>query len=100
MESLSSTHSTLLHHHHHHHRTASSVAGGGGVAPRPSFLKINQLQPSNSSHSLVAPPLRLSALPNEEGGELNTFPALPSLPQVSLSNNSSLLIPFLPFYCV
>lgn len=89
MESLSSTHSTLLHH-HHHHRTASSVAGGGGVAPRPSFLKINQLQPSNSSHSLVAPPLRLSALPNEEGGELNTFPALPSLPQENLSHSESI----------
>jgi len=82
MEALSSTHSL-----NHHYRTPSSAAGGGGgVTPRPSFLKINQLQPSNSSHSLVAAPLRLSALPAEEGGgELNTSPALPSLPQVSHS---------------
>jgi len=83
MESLSSTHSL---HHHHHHRAPSSVtvAGGGGVTPRPAFLKINQLQPSNSSHSLVAAPLRVSAFPTEEGGELNTSPALPSQSQVSI----------------
>jgi len=78
MESLSSTHSL------HHHRTPSSVTVGGGVTPRPAFLKINQLQPSNSSHSLVAAPLRVSAFPTEEGGELNTSPALPSQSQVSI----------------
>lgn len=84
MEALSSTHSL-------HHRTPSSVAGGvGGVTPRPSFLKINQLQSSNSSHSLVAAPLRLSALPSEEGGELNTSAALPSHPQENLSHSESI----------
>lgn len=85
MESLSSTHSL------HHHRIPSSVAaaaGGGGVTPRPSFLKINQ--PSNSYHSLVAAPLRISALPTEEGGELNTSPALPSQSQENLSHSESI----------
>jgi hypothetical protein len=75
--SLSDTHSLL-----HHHLTPSSAAVYGGGTPRPSFLKINPLL---NSHSLVAVPLRLSALstqlPSEEGDELNAS-ALPSHPQV------------------
>ncbi|KAK2432355.1 Pyridoxamine 5'-phosphate oxidase family protein [Trifolium repens] len=79
--SLSDTHSLL-----HHHLTPSSAAVCCGGTPRPSFLKINPLL---NSHSLVAVPLRLSALstqlPSEEGDELNAS-ALPSHPQENLSH--------------
>ncbi|XP_045829133.1 uncharacterized protein LOC123920850 [Trifolium pratense] len=82
--SLSDTHSLL-----HHHLTSPSASVYGGVTPRPSFLKINQL---SNSHSLVAIPLRLSALstqvPSGEGDELNAS-ALPSHPQENLSHSQS-----------
>jgi hypothetical protein len=94
--SLSDTHS-LLHHHHHHLTPSSAAAVCCGGTPRPSFLKINQL---SNSHSLVAAPLRLSALstqlPSEEGDELNAS-ALPSHPQVL---HSFSLLSFSAFFFV
>ncbi|CAK8574501.1 unnamed protein product [Lathyrus sativus] len=87
IHSISDTHSLL--HHHHHHTPSSIIAAIAGVTTRPSFLKI--AQPSHS-HSLVAAPLRLSALhaqlPSEEGDELNAS-ALPSHPQENLSHSES-----------
>ncbi|CAI8601459.1 unnamed protein product [Vicia faba] len=85
--SISDTHSLL-----HHHHTPSSIAAAG-VTTRSSFLKITQPSHSHShSHSLVASPLRLSALsaqlPGQEGDELNAS-ALPSHPQENLTHSQS-----------